>query len=427
MFDYIELKLRELSSLLNDIAGGNEFFAAALLTFAVGSLGYYGPRVINFIKAQARRHLTTQLTLRGDENWENRDEVVFLMDFISKSIEGKERTLLLTMTNRALRLSAGYGNHFVKLMGRWTLVTLTTEVHGDKPRETIRITIPGRDTDYFRKLVKHYSDTKKEDSRRYVYKSNGKDSIRGSLIKPIPLDSVALEPETRQKIFVECERFFKGEEHFRKLGLPWKLTMLLHGMPGTGKSTIAKLIASIYSSNIHTVNLNEISGQGLNQMVSEVRRGDILLLEDIDTCKATHRRSEDKNGSGNVTDWEDGLSFTVDLTTLLNTLGGVEELDGVIIIMTTNHRNKLDPALVRAGRVEIDFEVPLITPKTLKTHLNKIFEMELPFPESFEETFPAIPACKVTDAIYKNHTYPENIVEYLIKENTLNLKELEVC
>lgn len=70
-----------------------------------------------------------------------------------------------------------------------------------------------------------------------------------------------------------------------------------------------------------------------------------MVLEDVDAALGTHIRREDRDGHKGLT-----------LTGLLNSLDGFMAKDGSIVFMTTNHRELLDPALLRPGRVDMQIE-----------------------------------------------------------------------
>ncbi|KAF3179040.1 hypothetical protein TWF788_007124 [Orbilia oligospora] len=108
---------------------------------------------------------------------------------------------------------------------------------------------------------------------------------------------------------------------------------------------------------ISTISLDESTKKALLRDVNEflnpkAPRWCIVLLEDIDTVDISRRR--DGSAGGDQGKGEHKTQMT--LSGLLNAIDGVASHEGRILIMTTNHPEVLDPALVRKGRV--DLEVP---------------------------------------------------------------------
>lgn len=144
-------------------------------------------------------------------------------------------------------------------------------------------------------------------------------------------------------IFADARRFLSERKWYAELGIPYRRGYLLHGPPGNGKSSVAHALASELGVGINVVNLSSFgSDQSLTESLGSVPPANILLLEDIDA--AWNGREGAKTN---------GLSFSG----LLNALDGVVARDGQIVVMTTNHVKKLDPALVRPGRADVTYEV----------------------------------------------------------------------
>jgi chaperone BCS1 len=100
--------------------------------------------------------------------------------------------------------------------------------------------------------------------------------------------------------------------------------------------------------------------------------GLLILLEDIDAI-FVDRTAVNEGGSNDM--WRRSVTFSG----LLNALDGVRSQEGRILIMTTNHREKLDPALLRPGRADVHIELNLASEKQMKGLFKKFFPNE---PES---------------------------------------------
>jgi chaperone BCS1 len=126
------------------------------------------------------------------------------------------------------------------------------------------------------------------------------------------------------------------------MGIPYKRSFLLYGPPGTGKSSLAQALAGHFKLSISYLNLSDnIDDFCLNLLLNLAPKKSIVLLEDIDCLFEVRKNSERVN--------------SITFSGFLNAIDGVRSQEGRIIIMTTNHKEKLDPALLRAGRTDRSF------------------------------------------------------------------------
>jgi transitional endoplasmic reticulum ATPase len=133
--------------------------------------------------------------------------------------------------------------------------------------------------------------------------------------------------------------------------------ILLYGKPGTGKTLLAKAVA-----NESGVNFISIKGpQLINRYVGESERGvreifrkakqvapTILFLDEVDSL--IPRRSSSSTDA-HVTERV--------ISQFLTEMDGIEELKGVVVLAATNRLDLVDPAILRSGRFDLLFELPL--------------------------------------------------------------------
>ena len=132
--------------------------------------------------------------------------------------------------------------------------------------------------------------------------------------------------------------------------------ILLHGVPGTGKTLLAKAIASQSEVNFISVKgpalLSKFVGEserGIREVFKKARQAApcILFFDEIDALAPTrHAEASDSGVAQRV------------ISQLLTEMDGVEELKGVLVIAATNRKDILDPALLRPGRFDLLLEVP---------------------------------------------------------------------
>ena len=164
-----------------------------------------------------------------------------------------------------------------------------------------------------------------------------------------PLESVFMNDGMRDVILEDTLNFFQSESWYTQRGIPYHRGYLFHGVPGTGKTSLVKALASHLNRPLCYLRINSVDDDRdlLNAFITAPKNA-IILLEDIDTLKATHDREE----SDESEQFGGKAASGVSLGGLLNTLDGVVSVEGRLVIMTTNYPQKLDAALMRPGRVD---------------------------------------------------------------------------
>lgn len=179
-------------------------------------------------------------------------------------------------------------------------------------------------------------------------------------------NDVFIENDVLDKIRSGIESFINKKEWYREHHIPYHYGIILHGEPGVGKSSISQAIAKEYDmtiTNISTSNPNLIPS-----MIDSIKRNNsslsghtqILLIEDIDCAMLT----KEYDTNGRMTTRRSNLGE------LLNELDGLSAVSNVIYIFTTNHIEKLDPALIRPGRIDLKLEIKYVNFETLNKFLN---------------------------------------------------------
>ena len=196
-----------------------------------------------------------------------------------------------------------------------------------------------------RRLVKeineHYGNIKRE-PRFYI--SRGHYFAYMQTIKGKPLSQVVLNKQLKDSILKDITTWRESKNEYERRGIAHKRGHCYFGPPGTGKTTLARAIAIEYEMDVYNVNLNNIEGDDdMMSMFSEMNPNSILLFEDID---AYFDKRNKVNSDSKIT-----------FSGLLNALDGTISLNDVLIIITTNHIEKLDPALLRPGRIDIIKEI----------------------------------------------------------------------
>lgn len=174
----------------------------------------------------------------------------------------------------------------------------------------------------------------------------GEWSRRGDL-PPRTLESTILKKGQLESLVMDMGNFLAQEEEYNRLSQPWHRGYIFHGEPGTGKTSVARALANHYDLPTYYLPLGDIDKDtNLMQFVAAIQPRSVLLLEDVDVFKSTTQRSDEKD--------------RVSVAAMLNALDGVWTPHGLITIMTTNNRDALDDALIRAGRIDVSEEFTVL-------------------------------------------------------------------
>ena len=154
------------------------------------------------------------------------------------------------------------------------------------------------------------------------------------------LGSVILPEGQLERLTADVERFLASEQEYGRRCIPWHRGHLYEGPPGTGKTSVARAIASHFGMDVWYLPLADVKKDGsLLRLASRVTPRSMLLLEDIDVFHAATERD----------DAGEGLT----LSGLLNTLDGIATPHGLLTVLTTNTPEVLDHAVTRAGRIDL--------------------------------------------------------------------------
>ncbi|GAV74341.1 AAA domain-containing protein/PEARLI-4 domain-containing protein/AAA_assoc domain-containing protein [Cephalotus follicularis] len=168
---------------------------------------------------------------------------------------------------------------------------------------------------------------------------------------PMTFDTLALDEDLIKRIIDDLDRFVNGKEYYKRIGKVRKRGYLLYGPPGTGKSSLIAAMANYLNFDIYNLNLSDISSDSSLEYLSlHVSNRSILVLEDID-CSIMLQNGEIEHPPGAIFMNKHAITFGG----LLNVIDGLLSCcgDERIIVITTNHKERIDAALLRPGRMDI--------------------------------------------------------------------------
>ncbi|EQL29692.1 hypothetical protein BDFG_07745 [Blastomyces dermatitidis ATCC 26199] len=226
-------------------------------------------------------------------------------------------------------------------------------------REEVSVSCIGRSSETLREF---FSDCR----TRYLNVIQKKTSVfehrdgewRKTKAKDIrPISTVIMNEEEKMAVLKDIEDFLDegARGWYARRGIPYRRGFLLYGPPGTGKSSFSLSVAGRFELDIYVLNLSGIDDSRLNSLFAQLPAHCVILLEDIDAAGTTRVEDPEIADAGQAVAGPLQKSKSqgkVSLSALLNALDGVSSQEGRLLIMTTNHIEHLDDALIRPGRVD---------------------------------------------------------------------------
>lgn len=201
-------------------------------------------------------------------------------------------------------------------------------------------------------------------------------------------------PEARK--LEERVKFWKEQpEFYDHRGIPYKIGALLEGLPGTGKTSLIGATAAYLKRHLILVKFDQIITASrfrdlfFNEEISvfdaatqETRSiklpiaNRLYLIEEIDALgDIVHRRDENKHGYNTYGDLS-SVPDELTLAEILDVFDGNLQSPGRVMFITSNHAEKLDPALIRPGRIDLHLTFGYTDNETMQLAYEHFFDLE---------------------------------------------------
>jgi hypothetical protein len=248
---------------------------------------------------------------------------------------------------------------------------------GSGPRESLELSFDAEHTDvaldrYVPFVLSTAEDIMRRDRTLRIFMNEGRSWHGINHQHPATFDTLAMDPALKRSVVDDLDRFLKRREYYRRIGKAWKRGYLLYGPPGTGKSSLVAAIANYLRFNLYDLDLSEVHlNSTLQRLLINMPNKSILVIEDIDCCFDAAAASREDGKAPGPSDGleldyaldssEDeplpgaAMSKGITLSGLLNFIDGLWSTCGEerIIVFTTNYKDRLDPALLRPGRMDM--------------------------------------------------------------------------
>lgn len=358
----------------------NQFATAGVSLWVLGIVTYLARDVPRKLWVFFVKQTTVTMTLNNcDIVFDN-----FLDWYHSTGRSRSSRTLVAqniwsdSLDRYTTQISSGYGTHFFYYNGKiFSFVRSEKDASQTKQtKESIELTTIGRSQAQFHELLEEITPEEERDDTTDIYKWSTSDQFwsRQGEQAARKFDSVILPQETKDEIVHHLDTFLAERDWYLDNGIPYRTGIILHGVPGTGKTSLVRGLCEYLNKPLYIINLNTLSDSQLEQAFSDLPRGSVVLMEDIDTYSVTNTREDSDGEGGELTG--DAIASAISgltLAGLLNAVDGIIASDGRILIATTNHLEKLDPALVRKGRFNLTTEIGYLTEPCFREFFRKFY------------------------------------------------------
>ncbi len=214
--------------------------------------------------------------------------------------------------------------------------------------------------------------------------------------------------DKKEETLKKVDFFLKNKHWYEKMGMPYTLGIGLYGPPGTGKTSFIKALASYTNRHVIILSLKLLKKrQYLEEFFFELRYNNlnqqdidfnekIIVIEDIDcnddvvlSRELKNKRQDQDKVISNKTTSQNSENLSDDyvkkmlnddpitLDDILNLWDGIQETPGRILIISSNHYDKLDSALIRPGRIDVTLELQNANHKVINDLYNYLFKKKL--------------------------------------------------
>lgn len=239
--------------------------------------------------------------------------------------------------------------------------------------------------------------------------------------------------------------FFKNNKSwYDQKGIPYTLGIMMNGQAGCGKTSTIKTISNELKRHVINVSLDDIKTKTqlknlfYDESISVVSNNDpfakreifnipinkrLYVFEDLDAMNSVVKSrklidKDEKNDEKKETEDEDALT----LSSLLNILDGTLEIPGRIIVITTNHPENLDSALIRPGRIDLNIHYKLCNKEIIKQMVESFYSTKVNLNADKLPEYILSPA-EVNRICFKNFNSMNSAIEeiYSFREETTEI------
>ncbi|KAG0124894.1 P-loop containing nucleoside triphosphate hydrolase protein [Tuber indicum] len=318
---------------------------------------------------------------------------------------------------RVQYLPAAGSRYFLDYRGRKIRIIMeeikdSIMMHGMPQRKIVWLRSYGRDPGILKELLEEVlrkSNARDQGKTVVFHATTGPRGIpprwERALSRPNrSMETVVLEREQKELIVSDIEEYIlpATAKWYANRGLPYRRGYLLYGPPGTGKTSLSIALAGLFNLEVYALSLSagSLTDDTLATLFTMLPSRCIVLLEDVDASNVKRAADPPTSSSSPTSPFRDRSPSTpphsatnpnVSFSGLLNAIDGAASREGRILIMTTNHRERLDPALIRPGRVDLQISFKCASRNVIESLFLNLYDVDVGDQEALRmpEGFPS--------------------------------------
>lgn len=460
LLQQIQLLVGSLNAWIATTLNGNTIVAGAVTASIIGSLFFVLRKTPKKLWNRIERYFffTYDLEFGRRESSPMINAIAGKFEYeLQKRVSNKRPSARLVTRHKRLTESLSDGSFFYRYQGSWIYISRHREKQQQAGTTGARspeiaspaITLSMTALRYNRKkIMAMLSESAKEYNVPGVYQLkapswSGDEAMAIRMRNFTSLPVLAIDDDVKEQIDTAIDNFLAERQYNNDHDLPHKLTIMLYGEPGTGKSALGEYVAHRLNTSLFCGNAASNSHSSVLSipLAIEAARNNILdtevpvvLFDDFDTMWNGIQRRKPKKVKLAVKaeegDEDDGEEIGRDsesayLGKILTALQSPVEINDCVGIFTTNHLEKIDPAMFRPGRMTVLIEVGRMKPKAIMEYFQKQYGQQWPEQTPIER---ALRACDITAFYTANRRNPQGFVaavtsEKLSADELFNAKE----
>ncbi|CAN1177965.1 AAA-ATPase At5g17760 [Linum perenne] len=354
-------------------------------------------------------YLTITITEFTAENILN-EVYVASASYLPTKISPKAKHLCITKTHKDKDLTLTFddgeiiSDEFQGVKLEWKFYCQKPSKDSCRESKKFTLTFPRQDKNlivgsYLPSLLDRINQLRLSERVLKMYTLDNYGTMRWTSINldhPSNFDTLAMESSLKDSLVKDLDRFRTRKDYYKRAGRAWKRGYLLYGPPGTGKSSLVAAMANYLKYDIYDLQLSTVhSDSDLRKVLLATGNKSILLIEDIDCGPKLPRRDKTEGP-----DKKPPQRPTISLSGLLNFIDGIWSScgDERIIVFTTNHKEKLDPALLRPGRMDMHVHLSYCTIEGFEMLVTNYMGVNAKTHKLYEEIGGLIEDAKITPA-----------------------------
>ncbi|KAI0285186.1 P-loop containing nucleoside triphosphate hydrolase protein [Russula brevipes] len=253
--------------------------------------------------------------------------------------------------------------HTIFYRGHWLKITRVRQDQDRGHNSALKISVVAWNDDIFKRLVldARRGYEKEVEDRVHIFMADKTYACWRWICarQKRPMSSIILEPAVKEMLLADCRDFLRSEDWYAERGIPFRRGYLLHGVPRSGKTSLVYSLAGELGLDIYGVSL---SSKGMNDntmmvLMRSVPSRCIVLLEDLDAAFTRDINQGSTSTCASTlpvdTTAEAGRGSTLSQGVFLKSLDWIATGEGRLLFATTNHIERVDPALTGPGRMDV--------------------------------------------------------------------------